>query len=40
MEVNIKMNLRSIRWEGIAWIDLAQDRDKQWAVINTVTEIG
>jgi hypothetical protein len=24
---NIKMNLREIRWDGMDWIDLAQDRD-------------
>jgi hypothetical protein len=24
---NIKMNLREIGWEGMNWIDLAQDRD-------------
>jgi hypothetical protein len=24
----IKMDLREIRWDGTAWIDLAQDRDK------------
>jgi hypothetical protein len=26
---NIKMYLRAIRWSGIEWIDLAQDRG-QW----------
>ncbi|PNF15431.1 hypothetical protein B7P43_G18451 [Cryptotermes secundus] len=26
---NIKMDLREIGWDGIDWIDLAQDRD-QW----------
>jgi hypothetical protein len=26
---NIKMDLREIGWNGIGWIDLAQDRD-QW----------
>jgi hypothetical protein len=24
---NIKINLREIGWDGIEWIDLAQDRD-------------
>jgi hypothetical protein len=24
---NIKMDLRGIGWDGIDWIDLAQDRD-------------
>jgi hypothetical protein len=27
-ENNIKMDLKEIGWEGVAWIDLAQDRDK------------
>jgi hypothetical protein len=26
---NIKMDLREIGWDGMDWIDLAQDRD-QW----------
>jgi hypothetical protein len=25
---NIKMNLREIGWDGVDWIDMAQDRDK------------
>jgi hypothetical protein len=25
---NIKMDLREIRWDGVVWIDLAQDRDQ------------
>jgi hypothetical protein len=24
---NIKMDLREIEWDGMDWIDLAQDRD-------------
>jgi hypothetical protein len=28
---NIKIYLREIRWGGMDWIDLAQDRD-QWRV--------
>jgi hypothetical protein len=24
---NVKMDLREIRWDGMDWIDLAQDRD-------------
>jgi hypothetical protein len=27
-EDNIKMNLRKVVWEGLDWIELAQDRDK------------
>jgi hypothetical protein len=29
---NIKMDLREIGWDGVDWIDLAQDRD-QWRVL-------
>jgi hypothetical protein len=24
---NIKIDLRDIRWDGVDWIDIAQDRD-------------
>jgi hypothetical protein len=27
-EVNIKMNLKELGWEGMDWIYLTQDRDK------------
>jgi hypothetical protein len=32
----LKMDLREIRWDGIDWIDLAQNRDKLKALVNTV----
>jgi hypothetical protein len=32
---NIKMDLREIGWEGMVWIDLAQDRDQWRAIVNT-----
>jgi hypothetical protein len=32
---NIKMDLREIGWDGIDWIDLAQDRDQWRALANT-----
>jgi hypothetical protein len=31
-----KMGLNEIRWGGMNWIDLAEDRDKWRAVVNTV----
>jgi hypothetical protein len=34
------VDLREIRWEGLDWIDLAQDRDKWCAVVNTVMNLG
>jgi hypothetical protein len=36
---NIKMDLREIRWGGMDWIDLAQDRDQWRALVNTVTNL-
>jgi hypothetical protein len=38
-EDNIKMDLPEIGWEIIDWIDLAQDRDRRWAVVNTVMNL-
>jgi hypothetical protein len=32
---NIKMDLKDIRWDGMDWIDLAQDRDQWRALVNT-----
>jgi len=39
LEDNIRMNLREIGWEGVDWIHLAQDRDKWWALVNTVMNL-
>jgi hypothetical protein len=36
---NIKMALREIGWDGMDWIDLAQDRDQWRALVNTVMNI-
>jgi hypothetical protein len=33
------MDLREIGWDGMAWIDLAQDRDWWTALVNTVINI-
>jgi hypothetical protein len=30
------MDLREIGWDGVDWIDMAQDRDKWRALVNTV----
>lgn len=38
-EDNIKMDLKEIKWEGKNWIELAQDRDKGWALANMVTNL-
>jgi hypothetical protein len=39
-EDNIKMYLRGIKWGGMDWIDLAQDRDQWRALVNTVMNFG
>jgi hypothetical protein len=31
---NIEMDLLEIGWSGVNWIGLAQDRDKQGALVN------
>jgi hypothetical protein len=36
---NIKMDLRKIRWDGMDWIELAQDRDQWRALVNTVMNL-
>jgi hypothetical protein len=33
---NIKMDLREIEWDGVDWIDMAQDRDQLRALVNMV----
>jgi hypothetical protein len=33
------MNLREIRWIDMDWTDLAQDRDKWRALVNTVMNL-
>jgi hypothetical protein len=38
-EDNIKMDLREIGFVGVNWIDLAQDRDRWRAIVNTVMNL-
>jgi hypothetical protein len=33
---NIKMDLSEIRWDGMDWIDLAENRDQWRALVNTI----
>jgi hypothetical protein len=36
---NIKMDLGDIKWNGMAWIDLAQDRDQWRALVKAVMNL-
>jgi hypothetical protein len=38
-EDNIRMDLGEIGWDGMDWIDLAQDRDQWRAFVNTVMNL-
>jgi hypothetical protein len=33
------MDLREIEWDGMDWIDLAQDRDRWRALLNAVKSL-
>jgi hypothetical protein len=35
-EDNIKMDIQEVKWEGMDWIDVAQDRDRWRALVNAV----
>jgi hypothetical protein len=37
---NTRMDLREIGWDGMDWIDMAQDRDQWRALVNTVLNLG
>jgi hypothetical protein len=36
---NIKMDLREIKWDGMDWIDLAQDKNHRRSLVNTVMKL-
>jgi len=31
------MDHKEVVWQGVVWIDLAQNRDKWWVAVNLVT---
>jgi hypothetical protein len=33
------MDLREIGWDGVDWVDLAQDRDQWRALVNTAKNL-
>ena len=35
-EDNIRMDLQEVGCRGMEWIDLAQNRDRWWALVNAV----
>jgi len=37
-EDNIKGDLQEVEW-GMDWIDLAQDRDRRWILVNKVMNL-
>ena len=39
LEDNIKMDLQEVGCAGIDWIDVAQDRDKWWTLVNAVMNL-
>jgi hypothetical protein len=34
------MDLREIGWDGVDWIDMAQEREKWTALLNTIEPSG
>jgi hypothetical protein len=38
-EDNIKMGLQEVGWGGTNWIDLADDRDRWWALVNALMNL-
>jgi hypothetical protein len=33
------MDLREIGWGGVDWIDLVQDREEWWALVNKIMNL-
>jgi hypothetical protein len=33
------MGVKDAGWDGVDWMNLAQDRDRRWAVVNTMMNL-
>jgi len=38
-EDNIKINLQEVGGGGMDWVDVAQDKDRWWALVNVVMNL-
>jgi hypothetical protein len=38
-EDNIKIDLQEVGWEVLDWINMAQDKDRLWALVNAVINL-
>jgi hypothetical protein len=38
-EINIQMGLQNMGWRNVDWFDLAQDKDRWQALVNTVMNL-
>jgi hypothetical protein len=36
---NIRMDLSEVVWEGVDWMNLIQDRDQWWGLVNAVMNL-